>query len=124
MKTIKAMIVAGMLVWFPAQASAGDYEVQNVMDDAMYGAGVGAMVGLGLMLLTDKPTDNWNYITRGLGVGIIGGAAYGIFRSSKAFAEVEDGQINLGVPSPEFTLRQTPAGMDLVMTTHMVVGHF
>ncbi len=124
MKTLKVMVVAGMLALFPAQASAGDYEVQNVMDDALYGAGVGALVGLGLMLLTDKPTDNWNYVSRGLGVGIIVGAAYGVYRSKGAFAQIEDGQINLGMPSPEFALRETPAGLDLVMTTNMIGGRF
>jgi len=124
MKTLKVMVVAGMLALFPAQASAGDYEVQNVMDDALYGAGVGALVGLGAMLLTDKPTDNWNFITRGLGIGIIAGAAYGMYRSRGAFAQIEDGQIHLGVPMPEVAFRDTPTGVDMVVSTKLIGGSF
>ncbi len=125
MRTLKVLLIACGLLLLPAQqASAADYDVQNVMDDAMYGAGVGAMVGLGLMLLTDKPTDNWNYISRGLGIGIIGGAAYGVFRSSKAFAQIEDGNIQLGVPLPEVAFRDTASGLDTIVTTTLIGGRF
>ncbi|HID36825.1 MAG TPA: hypothetical protein EYP39_05545 [Ghiorsea sp.] len=125
MKTLKVLMIACGLLFVPMQqASAGDYEVQNVMDDAMYGAGVGALVGLGLMLLTDKPTDNWNYVSRGLGVGIIAGAAYGMYRSKGAFAQIEDGQINLGMPSPEIAFRDTPSGLDMIVTTNLIGGRF
>ncbi len=124
MKTLKVMVVAGMLALFPVQASAGDYEVQNVMDDALYGAGVGAMVGLGLMLLTDKPTNNWNYVSRGLGIGIIAGAAYGVARSSKAFAQIEDGEIQLGMPTPQVAFQETSVGLGMVVSTDLIGGHF
>jgi len=124
MKILKTVVVAATLMFAPIQASSADYEVQNVMDDALYGAGVGAMVGLGLLLLSDVPSDNFGYISRGAGIGIIAGAAYGVFRSSRSFAQVEDGEIYLGVPSPEFALRETAAGLDLVMKTDLIRGKF
>ncbi len=124
MKTLKIMIIAAAMAFAPMQASAGDYEVQNVMDDALYGAGVGALVGLGLMLLTKKPTDNWNYVTRGLGVGIIAGAAYGVARSSKAFAQIEDGEIHLGIPTPQFALQENTAGLSMVVSADLIGGRF
>ena len=124
MKTLKVLLVAGMLAFVPVKASAGDYEVANVMDDALYGAGVGGLVGLGLMLISTSPTSNWNYVTQGIGVGIIGGAAFGIYRSSRAFAQVEDGQINLGMPSPQFAVQDTPAGLILVAKTDLIAGQF
>ncbi len=124
MKIVKAMTVTAMLALFPLQASAGDYEVQNVMDDSLYGAGVGALVGLGIALVSNRPSDHWNYITRGAGFGIIAGAGYGLFRSSKAFAEVEDGQIHLGMPSPEVAFQDTAAGLDMVVKTDLIRGHF
>jgi len=124
MKTLKVLLVAATLAFVPAKASAGDYEVANVMDDALYGAGVGGMVGLGLMLLSTSPTSNWNYLTQGVGVGIIAGAAYGVYRSSRAFAQVEDGQINLGIPSPQFALQDTPEGLVLVAKTDLIAGEF
>lgn len=92
---LKAMVIASMMALFPMQAAAGDYEVANVMDDALYGAGIGGMVGLGLLLLSDKPMDNLDFLTRGVGIGIVAGAAYGVFRSSQALAQVKDGEIHL-----------------------------
>jgi len=125
MKMFKVLLIACGLLLLPAQqASAADYDVQNVMDDAMYGAGVGALVGLGAMLLTDKPSDNWNFVTRGLGIGIIAGAAYGMYRSRGAFAQIEDGQIHLGVPTPEIAFRDTPSGLDMIVTTTLIGGSF
>jgi len=125
MKMFKVLLmVCGLMILPAQQASAADYDVQNVMDDAMYGAGVGALVGLGAMLLTDKPADNWDFITRGLGVGIIAGAAYGMYRSRGAFAQVEDGQIHLGMPTPEIAFRDTASGLDMIVTTNLIGGRF
>ncbi len=123
-KTINAALLAMVLMFTPSQASAGDYDVANVLDDAVYGAGIGVMVGFGLMLISDAPTDNWDYISKGLGYGMIGGAIYGTFRSVQAFAEVEDGHIRLGIPSPEFALQETTAGLDLVMKANLIHGNF
>jgi len=124
MKTFKVLLVVAMLAFVPAKASAGDFEVANVMDDALYGAGVGGLVGLGLMLLSTNPTNNWNYLTQGIGVGIIAGAAYGVYRSSRAFAQIEDGQMNLGMPTPQFSLQETPVGLALTAKADFIAGRF
>ena len=124
MKTFKVLLVVSMLAFVPAKASAGDFEVANVMDDALYGAGVGGLVGLGLMLLSTNPTNNWNYLTQGIGVGIIAGAAYGVYRSSRAFAQIEDGQMNLGMPTPQFSLQETPVGLALTAKADFIAGRF
>ncbi|MDX8381259.1 MAG: hypothetical protein R8M14_04030 [Ghiorsea sp.] len=124
MKLVKVLVVALVMAWYPSQASAGDYEVQNVMDDALYGGGIGAVVGLGLMLLTKKPTDNWNYVSRGLGGGLIVGSIYGIYRTSKSLAQIEDGQIHFGLPTPEVAFQDTPKGLDMVVVTPLIAGHF
>lgn len=124
MKTFKVLLVVSMLAFVPAKASAGDYEVANVMDDALYGAGVGGLVGLGLMLLSTNPTNNWSYLTQGIGVGIIAGAAYGVYRSSRAFAQIEDGQMNLGMPTPQFSLQETPVGLALTAKADFIAGTF
>ena len=121
-KTWKALVFSALVSLYPMQASAG--EVANVMDDALYGAGVGGVVGIGLMLLSDKPTDNWNYLSRGIGLGIIAGATYGVFRSSRSFAVIEDGEIRLGIPTPGLAFQKTPEGLDMVVTTDLVSGTF
>lgn len=123
-KIVQAVMMTMALAVAPLQASAGNSEVQNVMDDALYGAGVGALVGLGVMLVSSTPSSNWNYVTQGAGVGIIGGAVFGLLRTSKAFAEVEDGVIHLGVPTPEFALQTTDLGYAWAVKTDLIHGTY
>jgi len=123
-KTLIAMVVAVMVSMMPMQAAAADYEVANVMDDAFYGAGLGGMIGVGVMLLSDKPKDNWNYVSRGVGYGIIAGAIFGVYRTTKSLVMIEDGDIHLGVPTPEFAFQTTASGLDWVVKTDLVRGTF
>jgi len=123
-KTLLAMLVATMIGLMPAKAAAADYEVANVMDDVLYGAGLGGMVGMGVMLLSDKPKDNWNYVTKGVGYGIIAGAIFGIYRTSQSLATLEDGTIRLGVPTPAFAFQNTTEGLDVIVKTDLISGTF
>lgn len=102
-------------------AKAVDFEVQTVFEDAMYGAAIGAAVGLGAMLLTDRPSDNWDFIVKGTGIGILGGAAYGMYVSSRSLAQIENGRVRVAMPVP--SLRRAPSDpqalamqMDLIST--------
>ncbi len=125
MKGLKVVLLSAALIALPLQqAKAGDYEVANVMDDALYGAGVGGMVGLGLMLISNSPTSHWDYLTKGIGLGIIAGAGYGVYRSSRSFAYIEDGDIHLGVPMPEVAWRDTNKGLDMMLQADVVAGQF
>lgn|SRR3990170_8082928 len=72
--------------------------MRNVFIDAFYGGAVGALIGVGFMLLREKPTDHWNYVAYGAGGGIIAGAAIGMASSTKALAEIEGNKISLNVP--------------------------
>ena len=103
------MLMMGAAACLPVQAAAADFEVQNVLEDTAYGAGIGALVGLGFMLISSKPTDHWNYPVVGAGVGIIAGAAYGTYSGSRAMASYEDGTLKIGMPSPK-VMPQTTNG--------------
>ncbi|MBI5328877.1 MAG: hypothetical protein HZB80_11415 [Deltaproteobacteria bacterium] len=72
--------------------------MRNIFTDALYGGAVGTLIGVAFMLISDKPSDNWNYLAYGAGGGIIAGAAIGMASSTKALAEVEHGKITLNVP--------------------------
>lgn len=85
----------------PSVSAAADFEVETVFEDALYGGAIGALVGAGAMLISSHPSNNWDYILTGAGVGIIGGAAYGVYTSSRSFAEIEDGKMVVGVPTPQ-----------------------
>jgi len=101
MASAMGMLMMGAVAVLPAQAAAADFEVQNVLEDSAYGAGIGALVGLGFMLISSTPTDHWNYPLVGAGVGIIAGAAYGTYSGSRAMASYEDGKLQIGMPSPK-----------------------
>ncbi|MDX8408289.1 MAG: hypothetical protein R8L58_07880 [Mariprofundaceae bacterium] len=101
MASAMGLLMMGAVAALPAQAAAADFEVQNVLEDTAYGAGIGALVGLGFMLISSKPTDHWNYPLVGAGVGIIAGAAYGTYTGSRAMASYEDGKLQIGMPSPK-----------------------
>jgi len=85
----------------PSRIFAADNGVmmQNIFRDTLYGGAIGAVVGAGLMLLTKKPKDHWNYIAYGAGGGIIAGAAIGMASSTKAVAEIEGGRITFNIPN-------------------------
>lgn len=97
---ILAVMLSLIIPLAPSRASAADDSVmmQNIFKDAFYGGAVGSLVGLGFMLLTDKPQDHLRYIAYGAGGGIIAGAAIGVASSTKALAEIQDGKITLNVP--------------------------
>ncbi|MDX8410400.1 MAG: hypothetical protein R8K46_00810 [Mariprofundaceae bacterium] len=105
------------------QAKAVDFEVQTVFEDAMYGAAIGAAVGLGAMLLTDTPTDNWDFVLRGTGIGILGGAAYGAYVSTRAVAQIENGKVKVAMPTPQF--RRSPSNPNaLAMQVNLISSNF
>jgi hypothetical protein len=105
------------------QAKAVDFEVQTVFEDAMYGAAIGAAVGLGAMLLTDTPSDNWDFVLRGTGIGILGGAAYGAYVSTRAVAQIEGGKVKIAIPTPKF--RRAPSDPNaLAMQVDLISSSF
>lgn len=100
-KTVVIALALSLIIPFvPSRSHAADDSVmmQNVFKDAFYGGAVGSLIGLGFMLLTEKPQDHLRYIAYGAGGGIIAGAAIGMASSTKALAEIEDGKITLNVP--------------------------
>lgn len=90
----------------PAVVEAADLEVETVFEDALYGGAIGALVGAGVMLVSSTPTDHWDYIVTGAGIGIIAGTAYGVYISSRSFAEIEDGKMFVGVPTPKVIVQK------------------
>jgi len=105
------------------QAKAVDFEVQTVFEDAMYGAAIGAAVGLGAMLLTDTPSDNWDFIVKGTGIGILGGAAYGMYVSSRAVAQIENGKVKVAMPTPKFRRAPSDPGA-MAMQVDLISSRF
>lgn len=98
--TIVAVIVS--ILAFSAQAKAED-TLQVTLRDALYGGALGALAGAAILFLTKHPGDHLEYIPTGIGIGILGGAAYGLASNElvvrKAAGEVEGGKFSLNMPT-------------------------
>jgi hypothetical protein len=122
--TLFGCCVALMMAANPAVVEAADFEVETVFEDALYGGAIGALVGAGLMLVSSSPSNNLDYIMTGAGVGIIAGAAYGVFTSSRAFAEIDDGKMVVGIPTPKLSVQTMGESTVLAMEADLVKLHF
>ena len=113
-----------MIASSPTSARAADFEVQTVFEDALYGGAIGALVGAGFLLISSQPSQHWDYITTGAGVGIVAGAAYGVVSSSRAFAQIEDGKMVVGVPTPRLSLQEASGSTTLALETDLMKMNF
>lgn len=97
-----------------SSAFAGDDTVREVFTDAFYGAAIGGLVGGALMIFTDQPGKNWIYVGYGAASGVLVGTAYGLAKSARAFAEVENGKVKVAFPTIIPELVVSPAGQTTV----------
>lgn len=118
---VLAVIISIVVPSLPSRTFAADDSVmmQNIFKDTLYGGAVGAVIGVGFMLLTGKPTDHWNYVAYGAGGGIIAGAAIGMASSTKALAEIADGRITLNVPEIKTDIVQDKRDEKIEVVRHL-----
>ncbi len=101
-KYLAVFLVFSFFFSFSARTVMAEDTMQRVLTDSLYGGLIGALLGTAVLLLTDNPGDHMDYIATGAGVGILGGAAYGIATSGvveRAGAEVEDGRVTFNMPT-------------------------
>ena len=115
-KTIFVTALSLLLSTATCQAS----ESEKMFNDVAYGGAVGALVGFGALLLSTSPKENLDYISKGAGVGIILGAAYGIFDNTTALIISEDGDVSLNAPMPQLFIN----GKDISLNTNIIAGTF
>ena len=102
MKQIRKIIALLMLVSLfatPTVSFAADDTLREVFTDAAYGAASGALVGGAFMIFQKKPLDNFSFMAYGAGAGIMAGTAYGMAKSARAFAQVENGNFRVAFPT-------------------------
>jgi len=97
-----------------SSAFAGDDTIREVFTDAFYGAAIGGLVGGAIMVFQTKPFDHLNYIAYGAASGVLVGTAYGLAKSARAFAEVENGNVKVAFPTIIPELVVSPAGQTTV----------
>jgi hypothetical protein len=98
-----------------SSAFAEDSTIKEVFTDAFYGAAIGGLVGGAFMIFTKKPSDNFDYIAYGAATGVIVGTAYGLAKSARAFAEVENGNVKIAIPTISPELQLSPASGRLIV---------
>ena len=128
-KKLLAIVITLSLVipaFHPRTVVADDTAMRTVLVDAVYGGAVGALLGVGFMLLSGEPEKHWNYLAYGTGGGIIAGAAVGMASSTKALAEIENGKITLNVPEIKTDIIEDKRGekMEVVRTLSLLRYNF
>jgi hypothetical protein len=82
-----------------SSALASENAFKEVFQDAFYGGAAGTLVGLALTAFAKKPADHLDNLAYGAAAGILAGAAYGLTKSARALAEIDNGRVRIGMPS-------------------------
>lgn len=100
---------AALFVAAPEPARAASNEMGDVLVDGFYGGLIGALVGAGVMVLTDDPGDHLQYMATGAGIGVIAGTIYGLSQVARyAMINVDRGQVAWRVPVIEPAVTSVP----------------
>ena len=114
-KKLVAVLTLFSLLSTTSSAFAADNVLREVFTDAFYGAAIGGLVGGALMVFTRKPADNLNYIAYGAASGVLAGTAYGLTKSARAFAHVENGRVKMAFPTITPELIVSPSSRQTVV---------
>lgn len=99
LKKLVALLTLVSLLSSATSAFAADDTIKEVFTDAFYGAAIGGLVGGALLVFKSKPLDHLNFIAYGAASGVLVGTAYGLAKSARAFAEVENGRVKMAFPT-------------------------
>jgi uncharacterized membrane protein YebE (DUF533 family) len=95
--TISLLTLLALLIT-SATACAEENAFQETFKDAVYGGAVGTLVGLALTAFAKRPADHMDNLAYGAAGGILAGTAYGVTKSARALAELNNGKVRIAVP--------------------------
>ena len=129
MKQFRKLVAVMTLVSLLSTASsafASDDTLSEVFTSAFYGAAIGALVGGALMVFTDKPLNHFDRIAYGAASGVLVGTAYGLAKSARAFAEVENGRVKVAFPTvtPELVVSPASGQTTIAWKADLIRGTF
>jgi hypothetical protein len=114
LQKLVAIMTLAALLSTTSSAFAGDDTLREVFIDAFYGAAIGGLVGGAIMVFEKTPLNHANYIAYGAASGVLVGTVYGLGKSARAFAEVENGRMKVAFPTITPELVASPAGQTTV----------
>lgn len=125
-RKIVAVMTLVSLLTTVTSAFAADETIKEVFTDAFYGAAIGGLIGGALMVFRDKPADHFNYIAYGAATGVLAGTAYGLAKSARAFAEVENGRVKIALPTiiPELVVSPASGRTTVAWKADLIRGTF
>ena len=117
MKRFKRIVALTTLVALLGSATSAlavdENAFRETFTSAFYGLSVGALVGTALMVFTHKPADHLDYIGYGAAAGALAGTVYGVARSSRSFASIENGSVKIAMPTIIPDLVESPVTKQL-----------
>lgn len=95
---MKKVILATLLIISTLITSTRSYAIDGeiVFKDAMYGAAIGGLAG-GSLYLVDS-NDFGAKVGIGVFLGLLAGAAIGVYESEGAFVQIDNGKVKLAMP--------------------------
>lgn len=99
-----------------SSALADDNALRDTLQSAFYGGAAGSLVGAALLAFTRKPADHLDYIGFGAAAGVLGGTVYGVARSVRALASIENGNVRIAIPTIMPDLAESPVTRQMIVT--------
>jgi hypothetical protein len=129
MKQLKKLVAVMTLVSLLSSTSsalAADDTIKEIFVDAFYGAAIGAVVGSAFIIFTKHPEDHLMNIAYGAASGVLVGTAYGVAKSARAFAEVENGRVKIALPTviPELVVSPVSGQTKVAWKADLIRGTF
>ncbi|BCS52271.1 hypothetical protein [Geobacter sp. SVR] len=97
-------------------ALADDNAVQDTFKSALYGGALGTLVGGALLIFTKKPGNHLDYLGYGAAAGVLAGTAYGVAKSVRALASIENGKFKMAMPTIIPDLVESPNSKTTTIT--------
>lgn len=116
MARLISLITCCALLTTATSALAGDNAFREVFEDAFYGGAAGALVGAALMAFAKKPADHLDYMAYGAASGVLVGSAYGLVKSTRSLAQIDNGSIKFALPTVLPDLSESPASRQTTIT--------
>lgn len=119
MKRFKRIIALATLVAMlgaTTSAFAEENAFRDTFMSAFYGGAVGALVGGALLVFTKKPADHLDYMGFGAAAGVLAGTAYGVAKSTRALASIDNGNVKIAMPTIIPDLVESPVTRQMTVS--------
>lgn len=105
---------------------ASDNTFREIFQDAFYGGAVGSLVGAAFMAFTRKPVNHLENIGYGAAVGILVGTTYGVSKTARSLAEIDNGRVKIAMPTiiPDLVESSTSRQATITWRAEILRGTF